>query len=582
MSGLGLAPPRRRSHHLTDWAAARATFSWTEARRALCGLPRGGGLNLAHEAIDRHGLVRGGQRLALRALDRGGGRIDLSFAELARRSSRFANGLATLGIGAGERVFVLLDRVPELHVAALGAWKNRNVFAPLYSAFGPEPLRQRLTLGSARVLVTSERLYRRRIEPLRSALPDLAEIIVVGEGAEPPPGTRSWAALLAAADERFEIPPTAPGDPAILLFTSGTTGTPKGVIHVHDAVVTHFATGRYVLDLQADDVFWCTADPGWVTGTSYGIVTPLVHGVPSILFAGDFDAETWYRLIERERVTVWYTTPTALRLLMRAGTELARRFDLTSLRLVASVGEALNPEVVRWGEAAFELPILENWWQTETGGIMIANYPAMPVRPGSMGRPVPGIEAAVVRRRKDGGAEPVADGETGEIALRAPWPSMFRGYLGQEDRYRACFAGDWYLSGDLARRDADGYYWFVGRSDDVIKSLGHLIGPFEVESALLEHPAVAEAAVIGVPDPVAGELVHAFVTLRPGREGNPELADELLGHARRRLGPALAPKQISFAAELPRTRSGKLMRRLLRARELGLPAGDLSTLEGGA
>jgi acetyl-CoA synthetase len=213
---------------------------------------------------------------------------------------------------------------------------------------------------------------------------------------------------------------------------------------------------------------------------------------------------------------------------------------------------------------------------------MIANYPAMPVRPGSMGRPVPGIEAAIVRRRKGGGAEPMLDGETGEIALRAPWPSMFRGYLGQEERYRSCFADGWYLSGDLARRDADGYFWFVGRSDDVIKSLGHLIGPFEVESALLEHPAVAEAAVIGVPDPVAGELVHAFVTLRPGHEPGAPLADELLGHARRRLGPALAPKQISFAAELPRTRSGKLMRRLLKARELGLPEGDLSTLEGGA
>jgi acetyl-CoA synthetase len=581
MTGLGLAPPRRPRHHLADWATVHASFRWQDARRALAGLP-GGGLNLAHEAIDRHGFAPGGERVALRAIDRRGERHDLSFAELARRSSRFANALRGLGVGAGERVFVLLDRVPELHVAALGAWKNRSVFAPLYAAFGPEPLRQRLTLGAARVLVTSERLYRRRIAGLREQLPDLEEVVVLGEGGAPPPGTHDWEALLAGADDRFEIPPTAPEDPAILLFTSGTTGTPKGVVHVHDAVVTHFATGRHVLDLWPDDIFWCTADPGWVTGTSYGIVTPLVHGVPSILHAGDFEAESWYRLIERERVTVWYTTPTALRLLMRAGSALAHRFDLSSLRLVASVGEALNPEVVRWGEEAFDQPILDNWWQTETGGIMIANYPAMPVRPGSMGRPVPGIEAAIVRRRKGGGAEPVLDGETGEIALRAPWPSMFRGYLGQEERYRSCFADGWYLSGDLARRDADGYFWFVGRSDDVIKSLGHLIGPFEVESALLEHPAVAEAAVIGVPDPVAGELVHAFVTLRPGHEPGAPLADELLGHARRRLGPALAPKQISFAAELPRTRSGKLMRRLLKARELGLPEGDLSTLEGGA
>jgi acetyl-CoA synthetase len=579
MTELALTPPRRRRHHLTDYAADRAAFSWDAARRELAGPPGGGGLNLAHEAVERHGDARGRERVALRVIGRAGERSEISFGELAERSNRFANALRELGVGAGERVFVLLDRVPELYVAALGAWKNRAVFAPLYAAFGPEPLRQRLALGGARLLVTSARLYARRVASLRASLPELADVVVVGAGGEPPPGTKDYAALLGAANARFEIPPTSPEDPAILLFTSGTTGTPKGVVHVHDSVVTHYATGKYVLDLQADDVYWCTADPGWVTGTSYGIVAPLVHGVPSIVYAGDFDAEAWYRLIERERVTVWYTTPTALRLLMRAGTELAHRFDLASLRLVASVGEALNPEVVHWGEAAFGRPVLDNWWQTETGGIMIANFPAMPVKPGSMGRPVPGIEAAVVHRRDDGGVDLVPDGETGEIALAAGWPSMFRGYLGMEERYRACFADGWYLSGDLARRDADGYYWFVGRSDDVIKSMGHLIGPFEVESVLLEHPAVAEAAVVGKPDPIAGELVHAFVTLRPGRAASEELASELLAHARSRLGTAVAPKEIAFAAELPRTRSGKLMRRLLRARMLGLPEGDLSTLE---
>jgi acetyl-CoA synthetase len=564
---------------LTDYAADRAAFSWDAARRELAGLPRGAGLNLAHEAVDRHGHARGGQRTALRVIGRGGERSEISFGELAERSSRFADTLRTLGVGAGERVFVLLARVPELYVAALGAWKNRSVFAPLYAAFGPEPLRQRLALGGARLLVTSARLYARRVATLRATLPELADVVVVDGDGGLPDGTRDYASLLSAAAARFEIPPTSADDPAILLFTSGTTGTPKGVVHVHDSVVTHYATGKLVLDLEADDVFWCTADPGWVTGTSYGIVAPLVHGVPSIVYGGEFDAEAWYRLIERERVTVWYTTPTALRLLMRAGTELARRFDLGSLRLVASVGEALNPEVVRWGEEAFDQPVLDNWWQTETGGIMIANYPAMPIKPGSMGRPVPGIDAAIVRRREEGGVEPVPDGETGEIALRAGWPSMFRGYLGMEERYRACFSEGWYLSGDLARRDADGYYWFVGRSDDVIKSMGHLIGPFEVESVLLEHPAVAEAAVIGKPDPIAGELVHAFVTLHSGREPGEALATELLAHARNRLGAAVAPKEITFASELPRTRSGKLMRRLLRARLLGLSEGDLSTLE---
>jgi acetyl-CoA synthetase len=423
-------------------------------------------LNLAHEAVDRHGRRRGHERVALRVVGRRGERTEVSFGELAERSSRFANALRGLGVAPGERVFALLERGPELHAVALGAWKNRAVFAPLDAASAPEPLRQRLTLGDARVLVVGERLYARRIAALRGELPSLAHVVLVRDGGGAlPPGTLDYDALLAAGAPRFEIPPTSPEDPAILLITSGANGAPQGVVHVHDAVVTHHATGRYVLDLQADDVFWCTADPGGVTGTGYGIVAPLLQAVPSIVHAGDFDAEAWYRLIERERVTVWYTTPTALRLLLRAGAELARRFDLTSLRLVASVGEALDPEVVRWGEAAFDLPVLDTWCQTETGGIMIANYPSVAVRPGSIGLPVPGIEAAVVRRTDAGGVAPVPDGETGEIALRAPWPSMFRGYLGLEGRYRARFADGWYLSGDLARRDADGYYWFVGRTE---------------------------------------------------------------------------------------------------------------------
>ncbi len=289
---------------------------------------------------------------------------------------------------------------------------------------------------------------------------------------------------------------------ALLHFTSGTTGTPKGAVHVHEAVVSHHATGRIALDLHPDDIFWCTADPGWVTGTSYGIISPLVHGVTSIVDEGDFDAERWYQVLEAEGVTVWYTAPTALRMLMQAGVEMAKAHDLSRLRFVASVGEPLNPEVVVWGQEALGLPIHDNWWQTETGGIMIANYACMDIRPGSMGRPLPGIEAdrararrarqGQARRRRRGRRRPRA-GEEGELALRPGWPSMFRGYLGDEERYRACFAGGWYLSGDLVRRDEDGYFWFVGRGDDVIKSAGHLIGPFEVESTLMEHPAVAEA-----------------------------------------------------------------------------------------
>jgi acetyl-CoA synthetase len=350
-------------------------------------------------------------------------------------------------------------------------------------------------------------------------------------------------------------------------------------MHVHGAVVTHWVTGRYALDLHADDVFWCTADPGWVTGTSYGIVAPLAHGVTSIVDEADFDAERWYRILETQRVTVWYTAPTAIRMLMKAGSQLARKFDLSSLRFIASVGEPLNPEAVWWGKEALGLPIHDNWWQTETGGIMIANTPAMDIKPGSMGKPLPGVEAAVVERKGNDIAVIQSPNVEGELALRPGWPSMFRAYVGQEERYRKCFAGGWYLTGDLARRDADGYFWFVGRADDVIKSAGHLIGPFEVESALMEHPAVAEAGVIGKPDPMVGEVVKAFISLKKGFEESEALRSEILAHARKRLGAAVAPKEIAFAPSLPRTRSGKIMRRLLKAREMGLPEGDTSTLE---
>jgi acetyl-CoA synthetase len=372
----------------------------------------------------------------------------------------------------------------------------------------------------------------------------------------------------------------------LLHFTSGTTGAPKGAIHVHDAVVAHHETGRTALDLHDNDVFWCTADPGWVTGTSYGIIAPLTHGVTSIVDEADFDAERWYRILDEERVTVWYTAPTAIRRLMRAGAAAAEGRALEHLRFVASVGEPLNPEGVVWGLEALGLPIHDNWWQTETGGIMIANYASMEIRPGSMGRPLPGIEAAVLERSPGGdlvldGGRPIelGPGAEGELALRAGWPSMFRAYLHEAERYRRCFSGGWYRTGDLVRCDADGYYWFLGRADDVIKTSGHLVGPFEVESVLQEHPAVVEAGVIGVPDPVAGEIVRAFVLLRPGFAASDELRREIHALARRRLGAAVAPREISFAETLPHTRSGKIMRRLLRARVLGLPEGDLSTLE---
>jgi acetyl-CoA synthetase len=349
---------------------------------------------------------------------------------------------------------------------------------------------------------------------------------------------------------------------------------------VHGAVLAHWATGHYALDLHDDDIFWCTADPGWVTGTSYGIIAPLVCGVTNVVVEAEFDAAAWYEVLEHERVSVWYTAPTAIRMMMKLGADAVKGHDLSALRFMASVGEPLNPEAVVWGIEALGLPFHDNWWQTETGGIMVSNYAAMDIKPGSMGKPLPGITAGIVHRAEGGHVVPVTEPDVdGELALRAPWPSMMRGYLGEDERYRKCFADGWYLTGDLAHVDAEGYFWFIGRADDVIKSAGHLIGPFEVESALLEHPAVAEAGVIGVPDPMAGEMVKAFVALKPGFEPSEALNRELLGHARKRLGAAVAPKAIAFRANLPKTRSGKIMRRLLKARALGLPEGDLSTLE---
>lgn len=576
--------------NVVDYGSARSAFSWQAARRALDGLPGGQGLNIAHEAIDRHAAGAGRDRVAVRWLRRDGRVDDATYGQLAAATNRFANVLRHLGVGAGERVFTLLGRRPELHVAVLGTLKNRSVVCPLFSAFGPEPVRQRLDLGDGRVLVTTPALYRRKVAPIRHHLPGLRHVVLVGDGAAPDgsiEGAATYDGLMTGASASFTIPPTDPEDVALLHFTSGTTGTPKGAVHVHDAVVAHHATGASALDLHADDVFWCTADPGWVTGMSYGIIAPLTHGVTSIVDEADFELDRWYRILADQRVTVWYTAPTALRMLMRAGTEAARAHDLSRLRFVASVGEPLNPEVVVWGQEALGLPVHDNWWQTETGGIMIANLAGCEIRPGSMGRPLPGVAVALLARGPDGRAA-VRDGTVevieqpdvdGELALRPGWPSMFRGYLHEEARYRSSFAGGWYLTGDVARRDPDGWLWFVGRADDVIKSAGHLIGPFEVESVLMEHPAVVEAGVIGVPDPVAGEVVKAFVTLGPGREPSDELRLDLLGFARRRLGAAVAPRQIAFDPHLPKTKSGKILRRLLKARELGLPEGDLSTLE---
>jgi acetyl-CoA synthetase len=567
--------------NLEEYGATRAAFSWDAARRELSGLP-GGALNIAHEAVDRHAAGARASHLALRCIRRSGLPEDFTYAELRTATNRFANVLAGLGVASGERVFILAGRIPELYIAVLGALKYGCVVSPLFSAFGPEPIQTRMTIGQGAVLITTSSLYAKKVAPIRSALSSLRHVLAVADESEPqlPAGVLNLRALLASASTQFEAARTRPEDAALLHFTSGTTGRPKGAVHVHEAVVAHHITGKLALDFHDDDVFWCTADPGWVTGTSYGIISPLTNGISLIVDEADFDAQRWYGILESEKITVWYTAPTAIRMMMKGGAEAARQFKYPRLRFIASVGEPLNPQAVVWGEEAFGLPIHDNWWQTETGGIMISNYAAMPIKPGSMGKPLPGIEAAIVQRLPEGGVQVEQKPDVqGELALKRGWPSMFRAYLNEEERYRKCFAGDWYLTGDLARCDGDGYFWFVGRSDDVIKSSGHLIGPFEVESAFLEHPAVAEAGVIGKPDPVAGEIVKAFLALKPGYAAGPALERELLAFVRRKLGTAVAPKELSFLSALPKTRSGKIMRRLLKARELGLPEGDTSTLE---
>jgi acetyl-CoA synthetase len=510
---------------------------------------------------------------------------DFTYGDLQEQSNRFANVLTSLGVGKGDRVFALAGRIPALYSAALGTLKHVSVFCPLFAAFGPEPIYQRLSRGDATVLVTTERLYTQKVAGLRARLPHLQHVPLADADADLEEGVWSLPKRLAAASGSFTIPPTDPEDMAVLHFTSGTTGMPKGAVHVHNAVLMHYMTGKYVLDFHPDDVFWCTADPGWVTGTSYGIIAPLTHGITSIIDEADFEAERWFRILEAQQVRVWYTAPTAIRRLMRLDITPRQRYNLRHLRLVHSVGEPLNPEAVVWGQQALGLPIHDNWWQTETGGIMIANFAAMPIHPGSMGRPLPGIEAAIVRQvgEDEDAVEVVHEPDVeGELALKPGWPSMFRGYLHEEARYRKCFVSGWYLTGDLARRGADGYFWFVGRADDIIKTAGHMVGPFEVESALMEHPAVAEAGVIGKPDPVIGELVKAFISLKPSVQPDDKLRLELLGFARQKLGSAVAPKEIAFQDNLPKTSSGKIMRRLLKAHELGLPEGDTSTLETNA
>ncbi|KAA9152162.1 AMP-binding protein [Amycolatopsis acidicola] len=572
MTGKRIGKPEavRLAANLQDYRRARAEFSWEAETLALSGLPRGRGLNLAHEAADRYADGPRRNHAALRWTDGQGQPAELTYGELARDSSRFANFAKALGVPGGERVFTLLGPGPDLSVTALGTLKSGCVLAPLFPAATPDAMLQRMRAGEAGVLVTTPQLYRRSVEAIRDEIPSLREILLTGEDALP--GTRALAPALAASPPAFEIPPTAPDDPALLLFTSGTTGAPKGVLHAHRGVLAQYVSARYTLDLHRDDVFWCTADPGWAPGVIYGLFAPLCHGITTVCRQPPADASRWGPVLAGLGVTVWFTDPRRLSALRDAGATP----EVPSLRFVASTGEPLSPELVLWSQDSLGLPVHNAWGQTETGAALISDFAAEEIRPGALGRPLPGIEACLLDPLGD---FPVEEPDReGELALRQGWPSMFSGYWRDPDSYDRSFSDGWYRTGDLARRDEDGYYWFTGRVSDALVTEAGLTGPVELEHALSSHPAVAEAAVITVARS-GGDRAKAFVALRPGRLATAELAAELLAFARHLPGSA-APAELEFSPRLPRTLSGKLLRRLLRAAEPGLPAGDVSTVEG--
>ena len=563
--------------NLLDYEKARESFSWEHVKKELDWF-EDGKINIAYEVLDRHLKTPLRDKIALYWEGRDGESVKYSFLDLSRLSNRFACALKKLGIKKGDRVFTYMDRTPEQYISLLGALKAGGVIGPLFSAFGPDAVKDRLGDCEARVLITTPQLVE-TVHEVMSELPALETIIIVNRrnsAYDLQKNELSYERLMDESSNEFEIEKTDKEDYAIIHYTSGTTGKPKGVVHVHEAVLGHYATGKYILDLHPDDIYWCTADPGWVTGTSYGIFGPWSNGVSQVVFEGGFGAGAWYSVIEKYKVTVWYTAPTAVRMLMKAGEKPVEKYNLGSLRYMCSVGEPLNPEAIVWGNRVFGLPFHDNWWQTETGCIQIANYPVQEIRPGSMGKPFLGVTPTIL---DDDYETELPPGEEGHLALRKPWPSMFRTYWNRQQLYESRFKRDWYITGDKATRDEDGYYWFVGRADDVINTGGHLVGPFEVESALIEHIAVAEAAVIGVPDPLVMEVVKAFIALNDGYEPSDELMRDIKKFARKKLHALSCPRKIEFLPGLPKTKSGKIMRRLLKARELGLPEGDTSTLE---
>lgn len=546
-----------------NWADVEKEFSWKDTGR----------MNMAYEAIDRHAESFRKNKIALYYRD-GERNEKYTFKEMKELSNKAGNALKTYGdVEKGDRVFIFMPRSPELYFAVLGAIKLGAIVGPLFEAFMEGAVRDRLEDSEAKVLITTPELLERVPVDQLSAL---KHVFLVGDNVEETGSYVNFNKRMAESSRKLPIEWVDGNDGLILHYTSGSTGKPKGVLHVHNAMIQHFQTAKWVLDLKEEDVYWCTADPGWVTGTSYGIFGPWLTGTSNLIVGGRFNPETWYKMIEEYGVSVWYSAPTAFRMLMGAGDEVVKKFDMSSLRHILSVGEPLNPEVVRWGMKVFNLRIHDTWWMTETGAQLICNYPCMEIKPGSMGKPIPGVKAAIV---DDQGNE-LPPNRMGNLAIKKGWPSMMHTIWNNEQKYESYFMpGDWYVSGDSAYMDEEGYFWFQGRVDDVIMTSGERVGPFEVESKLIEHPAVAEAGVIGKPDPVRGEIIKAFVALRDGHEPSEELVEDIRQFVKKGLAAHAAPREIEFRDKLPKTRSGKIMRRVLKAWELDLPTGDLSTME---